>query len=68
MCDVSITLDNNTCDFKMLSLDAQSLFKQVTLNDVLDFLERKANAGLFTPPIPFNQFRRLMEIYVNSCF
>ena len=62
------SLSNNTGDFKMLSLDVQSLFTQVPLNDVLDFLERKTNAGLFTPPIPFNQFRRLIEICANNCF
>ena len=62
------SLDDNTGDFKMLSLDVQSLFTQVPFNDVLYFLERKANAGLFTPPIPFNHFRRLIEICVNNCF
>ena len=52
----------------MLSLDVHSLFTQVPLNDVLDFYERKANAGLFTAPIPFNHFRRLIEICANNCF
>ena len=59
---------NNSDDFTMLSLDVQSLFTQVPLSDVLDFLERKANAGLFTPSIPFNHFRRLIEICANNCF
>ena len=35
---------NNSVDFTMLSLDVKSLFTQVPLSDVLDFLERKANS------------------------
>ena len=61
-------LDNNTGDLKMLSLDVHSLFTQVPLNDVLKFLERKANAGIFTLPVPFNYFRRLIEMCANNYF
>ena len=62
------SLGNNTGDFRMLSLDVQSLFTQVPRNDVLDFLERKVNTGLFSPPIPFSLFLRIIEICANECF
>ena len=62
------SLGINTRDFKMLSLDVQSLLTHVPLNYVLDFLERKTNAGLLTSPIPFNHFCRLIEICFNNCF
>ena len=51
----------------MISLDVHSLFTLVPRNDVLDFLERKPNAGLFTSPIPIRYFFRLIEICPNSC-
>ena len=59
----------NTCsDFKMLSLDVKSLFTQVPLDDVLNFLERVVARGTWVPPIPFNHLRKLIEICANNCF
>ena len=52
----------------MLSLDVQFQFMQVPFKDVFDFHERKANVGLFTPPILFNHFSRLIEICANNCY
>ena len=58
---------DNSVDFTMLCLDVKSLFTQAPITNVLDFLERKANAGPFTSFIPFNHFRRLIEICANNC-
>ena len=59
---------NNRSDVSLYSLDVQSLFTMVPLNDVLDFVGRKVNEGSFSPPIPFQQFRQLFEICTKQIF
>ena len=57
---------NNRSDISLYSLDVQSLFTMVPLDDVLDFIGRKVNEGSFSPPIPFQQFRQLIEICTKN--
>nr|XP_053627747.1 uncharacterized protein LOC128685277 [Cherax quadricarinatus] len=53
-----------TC--KMLSLDVESLFTNVPLDDVLDFLREKAHEGFLHLPIPTDVFLDLIRLCVDS--
>ena len=54
---------------KILSLDVKSLFTNVPLDSVLDFIDRKIEGGFILTPIPKPQFLRLVELCVNNnCF
>ena len=40
----------------------------VPLNEVLDFIGRKVNKGSFSPPIPFQHFRKLIEFCTKNSY
>ena len=51
---------------KMVSLDVVSLFTRVPVQDVLNFLDRKIDAGDIVLPIPKAAFIGLVELCVNN--
>ena len=54
------------CRGKMVSLDVTALFTNVPLNFVLEHLHKKANEGIFLPPIPIEAFLELIKLCVGS--
>ena len=54
------------CEGKMISLDVTALFTNVPLQFVIQQLSKKAEEGIFTPPIPIQPFLELIELCVDS--
>ena len=50
----------------MVSFDVSSLFTNVPLQDVLDFLVQKNREGLFQSDVPIDVFVKLIELCVNN--
>ena len=50
----------------MISLDVTALFTNVPLDLVLDFLRRKHEEGIFSPPIPISEFLDLIKLCTDS--
>ena len=50
----------------MVSFDVSSLFTNVPLQDVLEFLVQKNREGLFQTDVPIDVFVKLIELCVNN--
>ena len=59
-------LNNDRSDISLYSLDVQSLFTMVPLDDVLVFIGRKVNEDSSSTPIPFQIFPKLIEICTRN--
>ena len=53
-------------DGKMLSLDAESLFTKVTVDETIDFVKRKLPEWNINLPIDNDSFVKLIEIRVKD--
>ena len=53
---------------KMVSFDVASLFTNVPVEEVLDFLVRKSDEGLFNTPVPIGIFMDMVRLCVGSNF
>ena len=51
---------------KMISLDVTALFTNVPLDFVLDNLFKKAEEGIFVPPVPIHSFLELIKLCVST--
>ena len=58
--------NNSLYNLTMVSFDVTSLFTNVPLQDVLDFLVQKNREGLFQTDVPIDVFVKLIELCVNN--
>ena len=54
------------CGGRMMSLDVTALFTNVPLQFVLENLRKKANEGIFNPPIALDSFLDLIKLSVEN--
>ena len=63
---IEFAFNNSMQDVSLVSLDVKSLFTNVPLNLVVEFIDRKIESGHIQIPIPKPEFIALIELCVNN--
>ena len=63
---LKFALVNDIPDFKLISLDVETLLPKISLETLLDFVERIILVNTFSTTIPYEKFRVLIKVCTEN--